>query len=27
MIEKYLTAAIADEKIKKLYETAFPEDE
>ena len=27
MIEKYLTAAIADEKIKQLYETAFPEDE
>ena len=27
MIEKNLTAAIADEKIKQLYETAFPEDE
>jgi hypothetical protein len=27
MIEKYLTAAIADEKIKQLYETAFPENE
>ena len=27
MIEKNVTAAIADEKIKQLYETAFPEDE
>lgn len=27
MIEKNLTAATADEKIKQLYETAFPEDE
>ena len=27
MIEKNVTAANADEKIKQLYETAFPEDE
>ena len=27
MIEKNVTAATADEKIKQLYETAFPEDE
>ena len=27
MIEKNVTAATADEKIKQLYEMAFPEDE
>lgn len=27
MITKQITATNANEKIKKLYETAFPEDE
>ena len=27
MKEKHITAANADEKVKQLYETAFPEDE
>ena len=27
MITKQVTAANTDEKIKKFYETAFPEDE
>ena len=27
MIENNITAATADEKIKQLYETAFPEGE
>jgi hypothetical protein len=27
MRERQITAATADEKIKQLYETAFPEDE
>ena len=27
MVVKQITASNADEKIKQLYETAFPEDE
>jgi len=27
MTTKRIMAAVADEKIKQLYETAFPEDE